>query len=407
MKLFGYNIDFNKVQDISVNMPKTADIRKLITTPTQLYRGFTNIETYKLAVTRAESLTAPQRSELYKVYKNIELDAHLTAAVNQRKNLTLSKDFDVKLNGEENEELEYIIKQKWFRDFIDYSLDAIFYGHSLIQFDSVIDNAFKSVELVPREYVKPEFHIVTNTYADLSGTDYLEAPYNNWCIGVGKPRDLGLYMKAAPLVIWKKNALGAWSEFVEIFGSPIRIGKTDVRDEETRANMESMLKNMGVASYGVFDTGDLIELVESNRSDAFQVFDMMIQRCNSEISKLILGQTGTLDEKAYVGSAEVQERVLKNVAYNDEFFIEGVLNYQLVPMMTRLGIFPEGVTISVKAEDDLTLIEQSKIDIELIKTGKFTFTPEYLDEKYGSEVIAVNDPTDVVNIKNRLDNLYK
>jgi len=364
MKLFGYNIDFNKVQDVSVNMPKTADIRKRITTPTQLYRGFTNIETYKLAVTRAESLTAPQRSELYKVYKNIELDAHLTAAVNQRKNLTLSKDFDVKLNGE-------------------------------------------SVELVPREYVKPEFHIVTNTYADLSGTDYLEAPYNNWCIGVGKPRDLGLYMKAAPLVIWKKNALGAWSEFVEIFGSPIRIGKTDVRDEETRANMESMLKNMGVASYGVFDTGDLIELVESNRSDAFQVFDMMIQRCNSEISKLILGQTGTLDEKAYVGSAEVQERVLKNVAYNDEFFIEGVLNYQLVPMMTRLGIFPEGVKITVKAEDDLTLIEQSKIDIELIKTGKFTFSPEYLEEKYGSEVIVINDPTDVVNIKNRLDNLYQ
>jgi phage gp29-like protein len=407
MKLFGYNVDFNKVQDVSVNMPKTADIRKRITTPTQLYRGFTDIETYKLAVTRAESLTAPQRSELYKVYKNIEIDGHLTAAVNQRKNLTLSKDFDVKLNGEENEELEYIIKQKWFRDFIDYSLDAIFYGHSLIQFDSVIDNAFKSVELVPREYVKPEFHIVTNTYADLSGTDYLEAPYNNWCIGVGKPKDLGLYMKAAPLVIWKKNALGAWSEFVEIFGSPIRIGKTDTRDEETRANMESMLRNMGVASYGVFDTDDLIELVESNRSDAFQVFDMMIQRCNSEISKLILGQTGTLDEKAYVGSAEVQERVLKNVAYNDEFFIEGVLNYQLVPMMTRLGIFPEGVKITVKAEDDLTLIEQSKIDIELIKTGKFTFTPEYLEEKYGSEVVIVNDPTDVVNIKNRLDNLYK
>ncbi len=388
-------------------MPKTADIRKRITTPTQMYRGFTNIETYKLAVTRAESLTAPQRDSLYKVYKNIELDAHLTAAVNQRKNLTLSKDFDVLLNGEESEDLEKIIKHKWFRDFIDYSLDAIFYGHSLIQFDSVIDNAFKSVELVPREYVKPEFHIVTNTYADLSGYPYLDPPYNNWCIGVGKDRDLGLYMKAAPLVIWKKNALGAWSEFVEIFGSPIRIGKTNTRDEETRANMESMLRNMGVASYGVFDTDDLIELVESNRSDAYNVFDMMIQRCNSEISKLILGQTGTLDEKAYVGSAEVQERVLKNVAYNDEFFIEGVLNYQLVPMMTRLGIFPEGVKITVKAEDDLSLIEQSKIDIELIKTGKFTFTPEYLDEKYGSEVVVVNDPTDVVNIKNRLDNLYK
>jgi hypothetical protein len=132
----------------------------------------------------------------------------------------------------------------------------------------------------------------------------------------------------------------------------------------------------------------------------------MIQRCNSEISKLILGQTGTLDEKAYVGSAEVQERVLKNVAYNDEFFIEGVLNYQLVPMMTRLGIFPEGVTISVKADEDLTLIEQSKIDIELIKTGKFTFTPEYLEEKYGSEVIPVVEQNTIQNVSNSLKDIY-
>ena len=76
-------------------------------------------------------------------------------------------------------------------------------------------------------------------------------------------------------------------------------------------------------------------------------------------------------------------------------------------MMQRLGLFPEGAKIKVTAEEDLSLIDQSKIDIELIKTGKFTFTPEYLDEKYGSEVIPVNDPNSVQEIKNRLDNLYK
>lgn len=407
MKILGLQIPFTKVQDISVNMPKNSDIRKRITAPTQLYRSRQDIGTWRSAVQAAESIINPQRYQLLKVYKDIVLDAHLTAAVNQRKNLTLSKDFDIIINDEESEDLEYIIKQKWFRDFIDYSLDSIFYGYSLIQFDSVIDNAFKCVDLVPREYVKPELHIVTNNYSAITGTDYLELPYSNWCIGVGKSKDLGLYMKAAPLVIWKKNAIGAWSEFCEVFGVPIRIGKTNVRDEETRANMENFLKGLGVSSYGVFDTDDLIEIVESGRSDAYQVFDMMIARCNSEISKLILGQTGTMDEKSYVGSAEVQERVLQNVAYNDEFFIEGVLNYQLVPMMVKLGILPEGAKIKVKAEEDLSLIEQSKIDIELIKTGKFTFTPEYLDEKYGSEVIPVNDPTSVENIKNRLDNLYK
>ena len=407
MKIFGYDIKINRTENVSVNMPKNSDIRRTITTPTQLYRSRQDIGTWRVAVQQAESLISPQRANLYRIYKDIELDAHLTAAVNQRKNLTLSKDFDVLLNDEENEDLEYIIKQKWFRDFLDYALDSIFYGHSLIQFDSVVNDSFKCVELVPREYVKPEFHIVTSNYSDLKGNDYLELPWANWCIGVGKERDLGLYMKAAPLVLWKKNALGAWSEFCAVFGVPLRIGKTNVRDEETRANMEAFLQNLGTSSYGVFDTDDLIEIVESGRSDAFQVFDMMIARCNSEISKLILGQTATMDEKSFVGSAEVQERVLKNVAYNDEFFIEGVINYQLVPMMVRLGIFPEGVTISVKSEEELTLLDQSKIDIELIKTGKFTFTPEYLDEKYGSEVIPIEDLSSVQNIKNRLDNLYK
>ena len=92
MELFGYNINFGKVQDISVNMPKNSDTRKRITMPTQLYRGTTDISTYKNAVTQAESLLSPQRANLYKVYKNIEIDAHLTAAVNQRKNLTLSNE---------------------------------------------------------------------------------------------------------------------------------------------------------------------------------------------------------------------------------------------------------------------------------------------------------------------------
>ena len=401
---------FKKAQDVSVNRPQQADIRKRITTPTQLYRSRQGIAELKVAITNAESLVAPQRALLYKVYQNIVLDAHLTAAINQRKNLTMCLDYDVvDKDGNENEDLENIIEQKWFRDFIDFSLDSIFWGYSLIQFDSIIEDSFKNVELVPREYVKPEFHIVTNTYADLTGTDYLEAPYRNWCIGVGKPKDLGLLMKAAPLIIWKTNAMGAWSEYIEVFGTPIRIGKTNTRDKETADNMENMLRNMGVAAYGMFDTDDLIELVESNKSDAYNVFNEMIGRCNSEISKLILGQTGTMDEKSFVGSAEVQERVLEKVGYNDEMFIENVLNTQLVPMLTRLGIWKEGFKIKVAKDQEFTLDQKSKFEIELLKTGKYKFTPEYLLENYGSEVIEVATPetTSVKAVKNSLERYYK
>lgn len=406
----GFFDRFKKVQDISVNRPQQADIRKRITTPTQLYRSRQGIAELKAAITNAESLVSPQRQLLYKVYQNIVLDSHLTAAINQRKNLTMSLDYDVvDKDGNENEELEKIIEQKWFRDLIDFSLDSIFWGYSLVQFDSIIEDSFKNVELVPREYVKPELHIVTQTYADLVGTDYLEAPFRNWCIGVGKPKDLGLLMKAAPLIIWKTNAMGAWSEYIEVFGTPIRIGRTNVRDEETRANMEAMLRGMGTAAYGVFDTDDLIELVESNKTDAYNVFDMMVNRCNSEISKLILGQTATMDEKSFVGSAEVQERVLQQVGFADEVFIENVLNGQLVPMLSRLGIWKDGFKIKVAKDQEFTLDQKSKFDIELLKTGKYKFTAEYLLDNYGADVIEVIEPTQttVKAVKNSLERYYK
>ena len=37
MKIFGYDIQFNKAENISVNRPANSDIRKRITVPTHLY----------------------------------------------------------------------------------------------------------------------------------------------------------------------------------------------------------------------------------------------------------------------------------------------------------------------------------------------------------------------------------
>jgi phage gp29-like protein len=400
----------NTVKNITEKKPDKADVRKKITIQTPLYRVRTDIQDYKNAVIAAEQIVMPQRYQLLQVYNQCVLDAHLTAAMTQRKNLILCRNFVVNnKDGKENEEKTKLIQQKWFRDFLDYSLDSIFWGYSLIQFDSLIDDVFKCVELVPRQYVKPELHIVTDTFNGIEGTDYLENPWKNWCIGVGRTNDLGLLLKVAPLVIWKKNALGAWSEYVEKFGSPIRIGKTDATDFNSVQAMEDMLSNMSVASWGLFRLDDQIELKADTRQDAYQVFDMMINRCNSEISKLILGQTATMDEKSFVGSAEVHERVLDNVSESDNFFIEGVLNYQLKPLMVTKGLLSPDDNLCSVEDDELSLLDKSKIDIELIKTGKYKLTPEYIKEKYNTEVIEVIEPkvdTDIENVRNNLDKFY-
>ncbi len=403
--------DIKKIDNLDVIQPRSVDTRRYIKREVQLYRVATDLKKYKLAVLAAENIQYPQRHQLYQIYNNCMLDAHLSAAIQQRKNLTLSKEFQV-LNpdGEINEEKTKLINKKWFRDYLDLALDSLFWSHSLIQFDSIINDEFKCVELVPRIYVKPEFHIVTQNYSDLEGLDYLEMPYRNWCIGVGKSRDLGLLLKASPLVIWKKNAMGAWAEFIEKFGVPARIGKTNVRDAETRANMEDMLKNMGTALWAVLDTDDeIVPGFETKTQDAYNVFDMMIQRCNSEISKLILGQTMTLDDGSSKSQAEVHERVVEMVDYADEQFIKGVNNYQLCPMLTALGLFDGSEEIVTKSDDEWDLEAKGKFDVELLKTGKYKFTPEYLLEKYNTEVVEVEEQEvdNTSRVKKQIDNLYK
>lgn len=409
MNIFGIHIPFTQIDNASKTLPKEVDTRSHIAPiQAQIYRISQDIGKWRTALTAAENVNNPQRYWLLQTYNDIILDAHTTACIQQRKNLTLSRNFCVmNKDKSENEQLTEMLESQWFRDFLDLSLDSMFWGYSLIQFDSLVNDNFNEVNLVPRQFVKPEFSIVTKNWGDTVGINYKEAPYNEFCIGVGKPRDLGLLNKVAPLVIWKKNALSAWAQHQEIFGSPIRIGKTSSRDKKTTDNMDNMLKNMGVAAWGRFDTSDIIELIESNKADAYMVFDMMIERCNSEIAKLILGQTGTTAEKSFVGSAEVHERILKQYGENDEHFIENVLNYQLIPMLEGLGIKFNGAKIETEEDDELGLVERSKIDLELLKY--YEIDPEYIEKTYGTPVVKKVVPVDngVQSVKNKLEEFYK
>jgi hypothetical protein len=406
MNIFGFNIGFNKAENVSKEMPEQSNTQKHIQSPRiQVYRVQQTIQKWRNAVSVAESIQNPQRYNLYQTYNDVVLDAHLTACIQQRKNLTLSSSFCIiGKDGVKDEEKTKLIKTKWFRDFLDLSLDSLFWGYSLIQFDSLIDDQFKDIDLVPRIYVKPEFGIVVPTWSAMDGIKYNEQPYSDWCIGVGKKRDLGLLMKAAPLVIWKKNAIGAWSVYQDAYGTPLAVGKTDTRDEATRLNMENALKSLSSGLSMVLDKDDLVELVETQNKDAHKVFNEMIGRCNSEIAKLILGQTATTDEKAFVGSAEVQERILMQYAELDEEFIEGVCNYQLIPFLNNLGFGLEGCTIEAEESEDIKPLDQIKIDAELMKY--FDLTPEYILEMYGVDVLPKPVVNTVSHVKNKLDKYY-
>jgi hypothetical protein len=401
---------YNDIFNFNKPQPQKANIRKTIDFEQQLQRVRQDATKFNIALQAAESPMYPNRFLLMQTYQQIVLDGQVQSAMLQRKSKILSKKFMVYgPDGECDESKTALFNQKWFYDFQSLSLDSIFWGFSCIQFGAIINDKYSSVELIPRIYVVPEFSLVrTNTATVTEGKHFDVSPYNNWCIGVGEKKDLGLMMYLAPYVIWKKNAMAAWAEFAEVFGSPIRVGKTDVRDELTRKNMENMLRNMGVASWAVLDSNDNIELMQASRTDAYAVFDKMVERCNSEISKIILGQTGTTDEKSYSGSANVHESVAAMIAKQDTLKMQFIIEDQLVPMMIRNGFDLTGCTFKYDDSENLPLMEQAKIDASFMPYVKFEH--EYLEHKYGIELMdemgVEEEKEEVTNIAKRLRNIY-
>ena len=352
---------------------------------TQLYRFQNSISLWKNAIDEFEDVVNPTNEDLIQVYNDTVLDSHLSALIDARKNKTLSKDFKIEVNGKEDVELTELLSKKWFNDFMSFSLDAEYFGYTLVQFGDIIDGQFKDVSIVKREYVDAKNKIVRYSPQDNKGVSFVKGKYAAWTLGVGTPCELGILHKAAPLTIYKKSAIGAWAEFCEIFGSPMRIGRTNVRDEELRDNMYEMLANMSHSSYGVFDHDDTIELVESQKTDAYEVFDKQIERLNSELSKLILGSTMTIDDGSSRSQSEVHEKTSSSFSKKDAMYFENLVNNELIPFLEAYhGYDFKGGLFRFDDTENLSVSEQFERDIKLL--DHYRIPVDYINEKYGVPV---------------------
>lgn len=292
----------------------------------------------------------------------------------------------------------------WFKDLIKLALDANYWGHSLIELGDVITAgdgklAYNGVKLIPRKHVIPEYgRVITDLGQDWStGIDYRQPPFSDWLIEVGRPDNLGLFLKAATQTIPKKNALAFWDTFAEIFGMPMRIARTTTRDDKEMKRMEKMMADMGTEGWGIFQQGTEIEVVESSRGDAFNVYDRRIERANSELSKLIIGQTMTIEDGSSLSQSETHLEVFENIIEADCDSIRDIVNDQLIPRMIRHGFPLNGLRFDWDYSVDYS--PEQQVNYETMVLNNYDVDPSYFEDKYGMPVgnrrnNAPNSPTE-------------
>lgn len=358
-----------------------------------------DIRSWRVAWQQAIDVENPNRIPLYSIYTDADIDLHLTGAIGQRKGRVLKKSFKLTdAKGKENTEATEILEAAWFKNLIKLALDARYWGHSLIQLGDVAmgyDGKLKYTNtlLVPRSHVKPEFGVIVRDPSDdpSKGYDYRNSDMTEWCIEAGEARDLGLLLKVTPQTLSKKNMLAFWDQFGEIFGMPVRIGKTNSRDPGEHSKIEKMLNEMGAAAWGLFPEGTEIEIKETSRGDAFNVYDKRIDRANSEISKGILNQTMTIDSGSSLSQSEVHLEIFDEVVQADADFIRDLVNDQLIPRMLRHGFPFKGLRFYWDESIDYT--PEQQVAYEGMITDRFEVDPEYFIEKYNIPIIGKKEYT--------------
>jgi len=348
-----------------------------------------DIRDWRNACRLARSYESPNRQRLYEIYQDAQLDAHLTGTIAQLNNFIKARSFKLAdESGEAVDDAARYFDQPWFKELVDYFLEARYWGHSLVELGDVITDAngrktFDGVELIPRKHVVPEYGRVTKTAGDdwKNGLEYRAAPTYDWLIECGRRNDLGLFERASMHTIPKKYALAFWDTFAEMFGIPIRIAKTSSRDETERSKMANMMRDMGANAWGVFDESTDIELVESGKSDAFNVYDKRIERANSELSKLVLLQTMTIDDGSSRSQSETHLKVLKNLIESQCDGLRDMVNCQLLPRMVRCGFPLKG--LSFEWDDPVDYTPSEQVAFERLIVENYEVPGSYFEEKYG------------------------
>jgi phage gp29-like protein len=412
MNILGYNITKavdNKNLSTSIFNIQTARIRQ-------------DVRSWREAAEEAERITFPFRTLMQQQFNDTILNSQIYACIEKRKDTILLSDFEFEdEEGNVNEEVCDLLKKEWLSNFIGYSMDALFFGYSLISLGDITNGEFKDLNIIKRGNVSPDKLTVLPMENSSSGISFLDDDYKNWHIFVKTPNligssscGFGLLYQVAVYEIFLRNILGYNGDFVELYSQPFRVGKTNKTEEAERNAFEGVVRDMGSAGYAVMDAlGDSIEFMETAKGgNGWQGYDNFELRLEKKISKVLLGHADALDSiSGTLGGTQGEEspvyQALEGKKSKDFVFITNIINAELLPRLRNLGFkIPDNVVFKFKNDNEKFEHNQklTALAVEIKKAG-LQVDNGYFEEKTGIKLNEIIVPS--TKIQNRINELYR
>lgn len=157
---------------------------------------------------------------------------------------------------------------------------------------------------------------------------------------IPSPAKRGAFRRILPFFAVRFFGVNWWSRFVELFGTPLRVGRYPKGDPTTKKNLQDGLKDAGSSGYAVIPKEADVELAAVTHGTGATPHERILDWTSREISKLILGATQTTDVQKGAGShasAETHMKVVEEKAQARARMIASTLREQLVfPLVARI-----------------------------------------------------------------------
>lgn len=352
---------------------------------TQVQRFGIGLEDYMQGIRSAENVDFTQRVKIYDIFSDCLMDPHLFSVVQKRKSGVLGRKIEFRRNGVADDKVNEQLASPWFQRFREDALDAQYWGFTLVQFYRN-EKGWIDYFMVPRKHVDPVLRLIKTRQTDINGESFDE--YADLLMIEGKEH-LGILAKCAPYVIYKRGTLGDWVQFSEIFGMPVRKYTYDAADPEALQAAQDAARAQGGAAAYFCAEGSNLDLVETgNTRGSSELYDHLVDRCNAEMSKAILGNTLTT-EAGKVGTqalGTVHNKGEQKLMEQDAVLELNLLNYDMTDIFAALGVNVTGGEFVYVEETDH---EAVKIKAELLEKAVNTFhlplADDYVYEQLGIE----------------------
>lgn len=375
MDIFGFSIYRSKKEtkqskgNIPVTEKDEENVRERLT-----------VKLFSEALQSIESPTEPYRFDYSKCIEVALLHPTIVKSLNIRESFAnFCKYKFVDKNGNDLENLDEILKTKWFRHLKKAIYRSIVTGHELIELKDLSDVENPVFDAFPNWLLLTSMNRALNSSNDTieKSIDYTIAPYVSSNINCRYNK----YGKGILTPVLQEVAMSStaqWSIETKSFTNT-RIFTTGSWDDEQVKNYISKIdRNRDGILLKQGETFD-IKSADKSSGDSHKALNDYIDK---QFQGVILGSSIT-DEQSFVGSVEVQKDLLEMIVSEDRDYICDCINNSIC--LTTYGLIPQGAKLVWEKTNKLS--EQNQIEMHKLAITNFDVAPDVVENITGVEVL--------------------